>query len=280
VSSWASASVAHGSPASSAWPGDRSVDGSRRTPRPGSRGPGTARPACATRPAPRARTPGRREPPWILRSVTDRDHPAGPAPRHSLVGLDRHDQPAPGIVAHVDHVQAGDVEHLISAGAPGRADTATALRHVGVSRERFAWSLPILEAPTLLRGHHHADPAVDLNHAQIRRGSLCDLRRWDGAIGQLRTLLATVSPFGPSARQILVSGRYFQARATSGSRCNETLPGRWRSRSDQNSLHRVNAKLRGVSWSRAGRRSYPAAARRCGSCGGRARARPRGRRGL
>ena len=88
--------------------------------------------------------------------VADRDHPAGPAAGRELIGLDRHHQPAAGVVAHVDHVQAGGIEHLISAGAPGRTDAASTLRHVGVSGRTVAWSLPILEAPTPTSPDRHA----------------------------------------------------------------------------------------------------------------------------
>ena len=104
--------------------------------------------------------------------VADRDNAAGPAPGHDLVGLDRHHQPAASIVMDIDHVQAGGVEHLISAGAPGRTEAASTIRHVGVCRERTAWSLPILEASTLPACDHDADTTADLNHAQIRRAGM------------------------------------------------------------------------------------------------------------
>ncbi len=88
--------------------------------------------------------------------VTDRDHPADPAPRDQLVGLDRDHQPPGPVMADVDDVQAGGIEHLISASAPRRADAASTLRHVGVSVERTAWSLPVLEAPTPPSPDRHA----------------------------------------------------------------------------------------------------------------------------
>jgi len=65
-------------------------------------------------------------------------------------------------VAHVDHVQAEGAEHPISAGAPTRANVASTLRHVAVSGERFAWLLPILEAPTSHHADQHANPTNNL----------------------------------------------------------------------------------------------------------------------
>jgi hypothetical protein len=98
--------------------------------------------------------------------VTDRDHPTDPAPRHQLVGLDCHHHLPAAVVVHVDHMQAGGIEHLIGTGAPGRTVAASTIRHVGVSKHQSAWSLLILEAPTLLPLDHHTDTA--LNHAEIR----------------------------------------------------------------------------------------------------------------
>lgn len=85
--------------------------------------------------------------------VADRDHPQS---SHQLVGLHRDDPPPVGLVLHIDHVQAGGIEHLISAGAPGRTDAASTLRHVGASGDKSAWSLLILEAPTPTPADRHA----------------------------------------------------------------------------------------------------------------------------
>ncbi len=94
------------------------------------------------------------------------DDLAGPTPGHDLVGLDRHHHLPAGVVVHVDHMQAGDVEHFIGTGAPWRADAASTIRHAGASGDQAAWSLVILEAPTPTSPDRHAPPRADLTHAQ------------------------------------------------------------------------------------------------------------------
>lgn len=69
--------------------------------------------------------------------VADSDDSTGPAPGHDLVGLDPHDHPVTRVTVDIDHVQAGGVEHRISAGAPARTDAASTIRHLPTGPPRI-----------------------------------------------------------------------------------------------------------------------------------------------
>jgi hypothetical protein len=94
-------------------------------------------------------------------------------------------------MADIDHMQAGGVEHLISAGAPRRTAATSTIQHVGVSEHQSTWPLLILEAPAPAPRTGHAPAPADLNHAQIQRSvkaAVPDLR--SGARGLRKSLIA------------------------------------------------------------------------------------------